>query len=90
MIVFFKIGKVQKNDFGRMSGLIALSALILQVIIFHLTIRPTGNAAISFFLGEIVVSLIAGYGYEALKFKPLLKIYSDSISKKSDDKVNDT
>lgn len=35
---FFTIGKVQKNDFGRMSGLIALGALILQVIIVHLTI----------------------------------------------------
>lgn len=86
---FFTIGKVQKNDFGRMSGLIALGALILQVIIVHLTIRPTGNAAILFFLGEIIVSLIAGYGYEALKFKPLLKLYSDSIRKKSNGKKND-
>ena len=81
---FFIIGKVQKNDFGRMSGLIVLCTLVLQITIVHLTIKPAGNAAILFFLGEIIVSLIVGYGYEALKFKPLLNLYADTIKRKTD------
>ena len=79
----FVIGKVQKNDFGMKSGLIALCALIVQIVIVHLTIKPTGNAAITFFLGEIIVSIIAGYGYGALKFIPLLNLYSDTIKRKT-------
>lgn len=86
---FFVIGKVQKNDFGRISGLIALCALVVQIGIVHLTIKPTGNAAIPFFLGEIIISLIAGYGYEALKFKPLLSLYSDIIKRKTDGENSD-
>ena len=81
---FFIIGKVKKNDFGRMSGPIVLCALVLQITIVHLTIKPAGNAAILFFLGEIIVSLIVGYGYEALKFKPLLNLYADTIKRKTD------
>ncbi|MBU0769345.1 MAG: hypothetical protein KJ687_09670 [Proteobacteria bacterium] len=81
---YFVIGKVQKKDFGRMSGLIALGAFVLQIIIVHLTIKPIGINAILFFLGEIILSLIAGYGYEALKFKPLLNLYADTIKRKTD------
>jgi hypothetical protein len=66
-----------------MSGPIALCALVLQITIVHLTIKPAGYAAILFFLGEIIVSLIVGYGYEALKFKPLLNLYADTIKRKT-------
>lgn len=81
---FFVIGKVQKKDFGRISGLISLGALVLQIMIVHLTIKPTGNAAILFFFGELIVSLIVGFGYEALKFKPLLNLYAETIKRKTD------
>lgn len=80
---YFVIGKVEKRDFGRMSGIIALTALVLQLFIIHLTIKPSGNIALLFFFGEIIVSLIAGYGYEAIKFKPLLNLYTYTIKNKS-------
>ena len=76
---FFTIGKVQKKDFGRISGLISLGALIVQIIIVHFTVKPTGNAALLFFFGELIISLIVGFGYEAIKFKPLLSLYSEAI-----------
>lgn len=74
---FFKIGKAHKTDFGRLSGLITLCSLVT----LHLTIRPNGDGAIIYFLGEIIVSLIVGFGYGAIKFKSLLGIYSDKITK---------
>ena len=80
----FVIGKVQKKDFGRMNGLIVLCALVVQVLVVHLTIKPAGNSATLFFLGEIIISLIAGYGYGALKFRPLLNLYADAMKKKAE------
>ncbi len=81
---FLPIGKVRKKDFGRLSGLISLMALIVQVLLVHFTIRPTGNTALVFFLGEIIIALIVGYGYEAIKFKPLVGLYSEALKSRID------
>lgn len=81
---FLGIGKVRKNDFGRLSGFLALGALVAQVIVVHFTIHPTGSNALLFFLGEIIISLIVGFGYEAIKFKPLIGLYLDALKAKTD------
>ncbi|GEM_PF-2595657 len=81
---FLGIGKVQKNDFGRLSGFLALGALITQVVVVHFTIHPTGSNALLFFLGEIIISLIVGFGYEAIRFKPLIGLYSEALKAKTD------
>ena len=78
---FLNMGKVQKRDFGRLSGLIALVALIIQMIVANMTINPDGYLAIFVFFGGLVVSLIAGFGFEALRFKPLIVLYSEAVGK---------
>ncbi len=79
---FLEIGKIKKKDFGKYGGFISLGALIIQVLIVHFTIHPAGTEALLFFLGEIIVSLIVGFGFEAIKFKPLLSLYSEAIKAK--------
>lgn len=81
---FLGIGKVGKNDFGRLSGFLALGALVVQVVVVHFTIHPTGGSALLFFLGEIIISLIVGFGYEAIKFKPLIGLYSEAVKAKKE------
>lgn len=71
------VGKVQSTDFGRLSGVISLVALIILVVVIHLTVRPTGSAAIMFFIGELILALIVGFGFEALRFRPLLSLYAE-------------
>ncbi len=75
-----KAGKLQPRDYGRSSGLVALAALLIQVLVVHLTIQPTGFTAVMFFLGEAIIALIVGFGYEALRFKPLLSLYANVAS----------
>lgn len=83
---FLEIGKVRKNDFGRLSGFLTLGALMVQVFLVHITIHPIGNTALLFYLGEIIIALIVGYGYEAIKFKPLIELYSEALKAKIDKK----
>ncbi len=73
------IGKVDKSDFGKFSGIITFVSLIILIIIVHLTIRPEGANAAFLFLGEMIISLIVGFGFGALKFIPLIKLYSNAI-----------
>lgn len=79
---FLEIGKIKKNDFGKYGGFISLTALVVQILIIHFTVHPTGAEALLFFLGETIISLIAGFGFEAIKFKPLLSLYSEAIKVK--------
>lgn len=81
---FLAIGKIQKKDFGRMSGVVSLFAFVIQVLLVHFTIHPTEDIVLPIILGEIIIALIAGYGYEAIRFKPLLGLYSDAIKSKID------
>ncbi|WP_319523231.1 hypothetical protein [uncultured Desulfosarcina sp.] len=81
---FLEVGKVRKNDFGRLSGFLSLGALVIQVFVVHSTIHPTGSNALLFFLGEIIISLIVGFGYEAIKFKPLIEVYSEALKAKTE------
>lgn len=81
---FLNMGKVQKRDFGRLSGLIALVALIIQMVVTNMTINLDGYLAIFVFFGSLVVSLIAGFGFEALRFRPLLVLYGEAVGKSAD------
>ena len=79
---FWEIGKVKKKDFGKFGGIISFVVLVIQILIVHFTAHPTGTVALLFFLGEIIISLIVGFGFEAIKFKPLLSLYSEALKAK--------
>jgi len=74
--------KAATKDFGRFSGIVALVCLIVLIIVIHLTIKPTGYVAITYFFGGLIVSLIGGFGFGALRFQPLLKVFSNAIREK--------
>ena len=77
------LGRVGKEDFGRLGGIISLCSLVLLVVVVQFTIKPTGSASLIYFLGEVIVSLIVGFGYGAIRFRPLLKLYSEVFRSKS-------
>jgi hypothetical protein len=76
-------GRTATQDFGRFSGPVSLGALIVLILVVHFTAQPTGSAALLSFFGCMIAALVAGFGYGALRFKPLLKLFSDAISQAS-------
>lgn len=78
------IGKMQKKDFFNISGLITLFSFIILLFAVHLTVHPSGYEAIPYFIGELILSLVVGFGYGALKFIPLIKLFSKAIENKKD------
>lgn len=83
------IGKIQKKDIISISGAISLASFLLLLFSVHFTIRPSGYEAIPYFLGEIIISLVVGFGYGALKFIPLIRLVSEAINMKKDKGEND-
>ncbi len=75
--------KVRRQDFGKYAGVVSFLSLIILVVVVHLTVKPSGTMALVYFLGELIIALIVGFGYGALKFQPLLKLYS-SVAKSGD------
>jgi hypothetical protein len=80
-----KAGSVNASDFGRMAGPISAATLVALMVTIHLTFAPTGLSAIGFFFGAVVVSLIAGFGYGALRFRPLLELVRQEIQRAEDE-----
>ncbi len=81
------LGKIRKRDFINISGPISLISFIILLFSVHLTIHPSGYEAIPYFIGEIIVSLIVGFGYGALRFIPLIRLLTKAIEGKKD-KIN--
>ncbi len=75
----FASAKPHRGEFGRFSGLISLISIIALLIIIHLTIQPAGVNATVIFLGAMIVSLVVGFGYGAIRFSSLLSIYSKVV-----------
>lgn len=73
------MGKAATQDFGRFSGAVSLASFLVVIIVLHLTLKPTGIVGVAYAFGALIVSLITGFGFGALRFKPLLKLYSDAI-----------
>jgi len=78
------IGRIQKKDFLNISGPITLLSFIILLFAVHLTIHPSGYETILYFFGELILSLIVGFGYGALKFIPLIKLFAKAIENKKD------
>ncbi|UCE16100.1 MAG: hypothetical protein JSV12_00305 [Candidatus Bathyarchaeota archaeon] len=74
-------GKTRKKDFGRFSGIISFCSFVVVLIVINLAIQPSGLAAVSYFLGALIISLVAGFGYGAIRFRPLLKLYSETLER---------
>lgn len=70
------VAKIGVEDFGRFGGIITFVTFILLQFVFHFTIQPSGVMAISYPFLSLIISLIAGFGYSAIRFIPLLKLYA--------------
>jgi hypothetical protein len=73
-------GRSATRDFGRFSGPIALGALVVLLFVVHLIVRPEGVVALLYFLGCLIAALITGFGYNALRFRPLIKLFSEALA----------
>jgi hypothetical protein len=82
-----KVGSVTTADFGRLGGPVTAGTLVVLVTTIHLTFAPSGILALGFFFGSLVVSLVAGFGYGALRFKPLLELIRKEIRRAEGDKA---
>ena len=78
------LGKIKKRDFINISGLVSLFAFIILLFSVHLTFHPSGEGAIFYFIGEIIISIIIGFGYGALRFIPLIRLLTNAIEGKRD------
>lgn len=78
-----QVGKLTTQDFGRFSGIVAFVSFIVLIVIMHFTVEPTGWTGLVYYLGALIISLIAGFGYGALRFRPLLTILANAIDKES-------
>ena len=76
-----QIGKAATQDFGRFSGLMSFASFILLIVIMHFTVKPTGYLGALYYFGALILSLVVGFGYGALRFQPLLKIFADAMQK---------
>lgn len=82
------IGKIGKKDFGRFAGIISFTLLFILLLVINLTIKPSGYLSLIYFFGALIISLIGGFGYGALHFRPLLKLYSEQLRLGKDSKTN--
>jgi hypothetical protein len=78
-IGLLEIGKVRVNDFGKFGGLISSLLFLVTVVGIQIFIKPIGFMGLVYTLGAMVISLIGGFGFGALKFIPLLKLYANAI-----------
>lgn len=80
-----RYGEAATQDFGRFSGIVSFVSLVILILILYVTVKPSGYTGVLYYFGALIISLITGFGFGALRFKPLLKIFSDAIKKKRDD-----
>jgi len=76
----YSLGKISKKDFGRFSGMISGIAFLIFLIIVQLFIQPSAQLQFVYIFSVLILSLIVGFGYGALKFQPLLKLLSKNNS----------
>jgi hypothetical protein len=76
------IAKAATQGFGRFSGLLSFASFVLLIVIMHFTVNPVGYAGTLYYFGALMLSLIVGFGFGALKFQPLLKLFSNALHEK--------
>ena len=73
-----KVSTVDKQRAGRIATFISF---IVIVIVVQFTIHPEGIIAAFLFIGEIVISLIVGFGYGAIRFQGMVGQYAALLPK---------
>jgi hypothetical protein len=68
------ISKIAIKDFGRFGGMVSFVSFVALIFIIHLTIRPSEAFGIFYYFGALILALIVGFGFGALRFQPLLRI----------------
>ncbi len=74
-----------KREFGRFGGLISFGAFVITMGLITFTIKPSAAYGLWYFLGALILSLIVGFGFSALKFIPLLNLYRKAIKDSPND-----
>ncbi|WP_456403594.1 hypothetical protein [Hydrogenimonas sp.] len=71
----------QDDGRKRVSGLISFAAFVVLIVVMHFTAQPTGYTGVLYYSGALVLSLITGFGYGALKFQPMLNNITDAMKR---------
>jgi hypothetical protein len=77
-------GRVRKGDWGRVGGPIAAIVFGVLVVLVATVAKPTGLNAGLLYSSCLVVALVAGFGFGALRFRPLLQMQSDLLKQWSE------
>ncbi|SDU66857.1 hypothetical protein [Desulfobacula phenolica] len=80
-----KHGASVTRDFGKFSGIVSFVSMIILIFVLHITVGFSGYTGVLYFFGVIIISLIAGFGFGALRFRPLLKIFSEALNKQQNE-----
>jgi tetratricopeptide (TPR) repeat protein len=75
-------GKVGPQDFGKFGGIIAFGAFLVALVVVNLTLKPSGATALLYVLAALILAVITGFGFGALRFLPLLRLYADALKDK--------
>jgi hypothetical protein len=81
-----KANSVDKQRGARLATFISLIAFM---IVGQLTFQPSGIVALVLFSGELLASLIVGFGYGALRFQRLLSQYNNLVPRAGAPKTED-
>ena len=72
-----EIGRMTKNDFGRYSGAVSLISFFLCCVLLRFVADPAWLNSKVHFIGVIIISLVVGFGYGAIRFKSLISLVAD-------------
>jgi hypothetical protein len=62
------------------SGAASFFTFLLLIVVVRYVIEPPGLLWFAYFLGCLLVALITGFGYGALRFVPLLAKYKEVLA----------
>jgi len=70
---------VGKKEINKFAGLIAFLSFIIILLLVNYVFQPEQVLGLGYFFGSLLLSLIIGYGFGALKFMPLINTYKETL-----------
>jgi hypothetical protein len=67
------------SDFGRYSGVISFGVFVICLLVAYFTFAPESGMGIGYIFACLIIALVAGFGYGAIDFVPLLQTYRNVI-----------
>ena len=73
--------KINREYISQYSGIISFLSFITLMLIVEIFINPSESYGLLYFFGALILALIVGFGFAAVKFIPLLRLYKELLSK---------